>query len=170
MLSGIQTLSGIQNPHYSPNAFKIIEDKLHIVSLWSGLMIREFQFMCRHYEQLDSSSEFYKLTRLDNNIVECYQGHLKFNQLRLKERCQGNKLMISQIVGPIYRELHSKYLEFDYHSMLNHFEQKKQTNESIHDLEEKWKDMPKKTSREKGFYYKNTSGKYYKSRERAKSI
>ncbi|CAF0948577.1 unnamed protein product [Brachionus calyciflorus] len=82
-----------ENEYYCPDLFDIIQDRLYLLPLWSGLMIRDVTFP---YEVK---------TRLSNNPVENYFGYLK-NQLSL------NKKSTSELVAVLYKRLSVKYCEY----------------------------------------------------------
>jgi len=119
------------NEYYCPELFHIINKRMHLVPLWSGIMI---------------PSNLNK-TRLVNNFVENHFGQTKHNLIpRLK-------ISISEFVGLSYKKLiFFSYLFFDSNFEDSNLEQKNISN----DLNfEKWKDKNEKIRREKGIYYEN---------------
>lgn len=166
------------NSHYSPNAFNIIKSKIHLVTLWSGLMLRVCQSEFKTFRKIDETSPFFDLTRLSNNNVESYFKYLKHDLLKLNERKRANKMMLSEILIPIQNDLTSKYIEYQYGSLLSQIIKKRDEKqkedeegnvkkETAFDLKELYHKATDKVpfQRKKGYYYENilkfnTNGKY----------
>ena len=86
----------VDNQFYSPDLFKIIVDYLHIFSFWNGSIISEI--LLKH-------SNYKIQTRLTNNPVENYFGHLKKNLLKYR------KHMPSSLTAVLYDRLKIKYIQ-----------------------------------------------------------
>ena len=85
------------NELYRPNLFKLISDQLHLVPLWSGVMIR--------LTGIDMNNEYLmNITRLSNNPVENHFGYLK------KHLLNGKKVFPSEMTIKIFKMLKSKFL------------------------------------------------------------
>ena len=92
----INKLNGcIKNEYYAPQLFAILEEKLYLIPMWSGIMIK-------------SELQNFKIkTRLTNNPVENWFGQVKNHILgKIKKR------MASVLVTLLYKRLLSKYFEF----------------------------------------------------------
>ena len=103
----------IINQYFFPELFSLIHKKLHLVPLWTGILIKQCQNNMLEKNQIQSTEPFLNITRLTNNPVENYFGHLKNNILMKKKN-----LMPSEVLGPIYQNLKSKYYQF-YDSVSN---------------------------------------------------
>jgi hypothetical protein len=121
------------NSFFKPELFQIIQDYLYIAPLWSGIIIGAWQIQT--YGEV-------RFTRLTNNPVENWFGHLK-NNLIYKNS------MPSELCGSIYEKLQVKY--FLYYAEPENIDKKP----AKLDIKiEKWKKL-KMYKREKGFYYNN---------------
>ena len=125
--------SKIENAFFQPTLFEIILDYIHLASLWSGLVIGNWQIFV---------NKEIRFTRLTNNPVEDYFNHLK-NHL-IPKNC-----MPSQFTCAIYEMLQMKYL------LLYYIDENLKTKPPK--LPEKIETWQKKQifRRQKGFYYKN---------------
>lgn len=128
----------IKNEYYSPQLFWILEDKLYLLPLWSGMMIY-------------SDIQTYKIkTRLTNNPVENWFGQIKNNILQKQKR-----LFASIIVTHLYNVLKSKYYQYYNENLI---EDQKEENKEPNKLFETWSDKNlKKREREKGSFFKTKS-------------
>jgi hypothetical protein len=82
------------NKFYSPALFKLIRDQLHIVPLWSGIIIHQDIYS-------------YKVnTRLTNNPVERWFGFLKSNLLNKRKN-----LNASELISPVFKYLLVLFLQ-----------------------------------------------------------
>jgi len=83
---------------FSPSLFKLIHEKLYLMPIWSGVMIR--------HTAIVSNNEFLRgITRLDNNPVENHFGHTKVNEL-LKRKVYPSEHVVNE-----YKRVKSKYVE-----------------------------------------------------------
>ncbi len=87
------------NPYYFPQLFEILSKQLYLVPLWSGIMI----YTCQQnypfcFDRI--------LSRLSNNPVEGWFGHLKNHPL------ENNIVMTSELVTILYERIVSKFIEF----------------------------------------------------------
>ena len=99
-----------KNVFYNPKLFSLIQAKLYLMSLWSGVMIR--------HTAIASNNEFLKnKTRLDNNPIENHFGHTKTNEY-LKR-----KIYPSEHVIKSYKGIKSKHSE--------HYSGSKKSNNEI---------------------------------------
>ena len=141
----------IINQYFFPELFSLIHKKLHLVPLWTGILIKQCQNNMLEKNQIQSTEPFLNITRLTNNPVENYFGHIKNNILMKKKN-----LMPSEVLGPIYQNLKSKYYQF-YDSVSNVQETKLFDRKmNFSDVKEIWTDKKRKFKREKSFYYKST--------------
>ena len=140
------------NNYYCPEAFKIINDKVHLLPLWTGCILKIFQTDFQENKLIDRNSVFFNYSRLSNNNAEGYFSHLKTNLLQLEKKKLKNKLTLSQLAIPIFEDLQSKYIEFGYVNYSENNYNIKNVKESI---EEIWKDKKRVIDRQKGFYYNN---------------
>jgi len=99
------------NNYYCPEAFKIINDKVHLLPLWTGCILKIFQTDFQENKLIDRNSLFFNYSRLSNNNAEGYFSHLKTNLLQLEKKKLKNKLTLSQLAIPIFEDLQSKYIE-----------------------------------------------------------
>ena len=76
----------ITNDFYCPELFKIIQDKLHLLPFWTGIMIKQGVAVLDYKKMLISQSRIRKLTRLDNNCVENRFGFIKRSILSGKDK------------------------------------------------------------------------------------
>ena len=122
------------NEFYCTKLFQIIQDHLHLVPLWTGIMI-------------DQTAISYDIkTRLSNNPVENWFSQVK-NYLITKQR-----VLISEYVSLIYKRLLAKFLEFykDQNDPSDYF------SFFFKDQVEMWQDKnARKNKRFKGAYYDN---------------
>lgn len=117
-----------ENEYYNPQLFNILQKKLYILPLWSGLMI-------------DPNNIAYSTkTRLTNNPVENWFGQLKNNMKLIRKST-------SIIVALTYRRLASDYM--------NHYAPNFNFESVIFEKNycEKWKDKKKKKKKDKKFSY-----------------
>jgi hypothetical protein len=140
------------NNYYCPEAFKIINDKVHLLPLWTGCILKICQTDFHENKLIDRNSLFFHYSRLSNNNAEGYFSHLKTNLLQLEKKKLKNKLTLSQLAIPIFEDLQSKYIEFGYVNYSENNYNIKNVKESI---EEIWKDKKRVIDRQKGFYYNN---------------
>jgi hypothetical protein len=121
----------IGNEFYCPALFNLIEEKLYLMPLWSGLMIGEYQ--------AHSTNEFVKTqTRFTNNFVESYFKNLKFSTLN-----EQNNLVTSELAAKCFTKIKATFIEIynrsefqDGHQKL--FLQIKEKND-LSKCKEKWK-------------------------------
>ena len=89
----------VSNPHYNLELFNLIQAKLHIVPLWTGILLKQ----CQSQHPLHFTTEF---SRLTNNPVERYFGQLKNQTL------SGQKNMYAiELTCRLYTKLKAEYLE-----------------------------------------------------------
>lgn len=74
-----ESIDFVSNEFYSPKLFKLIQDQLYIIPLWSGIMIH------------DKIEGYCVKTRLTNNPVENHFGQLKNNIFERKKVFNLNK-------------------------------------------------------------------------------
>jgi hypothetical protein len=104
------------NPFYCPKLFKLIDDRLHLMPLWCGIMIRitglslKNPYLC-------------SITRLSNNYVENYFGHIKTYIFKNK------KQSTSELTTVLYRRLQSKFKQH-YNSLNTKLEAKNKSNKN----------------------------------------
>jgi len=115
-------LNVVLNEYFCPQLFAILEEKLYMIPLWSGIMIR-------------SEIENFKIkTRLTNNPVENWFGQVKNHIL-----CKIKKRLASVLVTLLYSRLLSKYYEY-YSTLEKKVDQNKTEKEKLNKLYEQWSD------------------------------
>jgi hypothetical protein len=142
-LNVIRKKHKIENEFYCQSLFYIIDDKLHLMPLWSGIMIGEYQ--------AHSDNAFINLqTRLTNNSVGNYFKELKYSILNNQ-----NNLLTSELATKCYNRIQAKYIEKYYNRSEIHKDTFDQKKNHLSNSKEKWK-KKKKTANigVKGFYYK----------------
>lgn len=65
------------NDFYCPILFELIEKKLHIIPLWTGIMIKHGIKVLDFKNSLTKDSYIRNITRLENNCVENRFGYIK---------------------------------------------------------------------------------------------
>ncbi len=112
------------NSFYSPKLFDLIREKLYLMPLWSGVMIR--------HTALVTGNEYLRTkSRLDNNPVENHFGHVKVHE------CLKRKIYPSEYVIYGYKRIKSKHAEHysvNSTTIKNNFEIKK-SNLAMHKSE-----------------------------------
>ena len=87
------------NPFFCPQLFKLIQDKLAIVPLWTGIMLQQCQ---NQYPQLFNK----RFAHLTNNPVERYFSILKHQTLS-----DSRDLYPSELARKLYTKLRGDYIE-----------------------------------------------------------
>jgi hypothetical protein len=87
------------NTYFNVKIFEFVQAKLHILPLWTGHLIKLLRE--KYPNQFDSDA-----TRLTNNRVEAYFGHLKRNILQKR-----NNLYCSELSAKLYDALQFCYFE-----------------------------------------------------------
>ncbi|CAF0907232.1 unnamed protein product [Brachionus calyciflorus] len=133
-------LEQVENEYFSPELFKIIKNQLHLISLWSGLVISPVQ---------DKNKKIFQnpKTRLTNNPVENWFMNLK------KFIILNEKKYVSVYTSLLYKSIKKKYFLgfFDQ----NDYERKKNLKaKSLSSKNEIWKRRLESKRREKSYYYK----------------
>ena len=146
--NSIETMEDNQNHLYMPELFELIEKKLYLMPFWSAILIKQGQKILLGNNLVELGSKILNVTRMDNNFVENHFGHYK-DDIFLKQK----NLVISEIAGPIYRRLKSKYIEF-YSDHNNEYNSVKKKKVSIANILENWGDKRKSSKRTKSYYYK----------------
>ena len=95
-----QDNSATANQYYDERLFALIRQKLFLIPLWTGIMLDIC--VATFPNQFDS-----RFSRLTNNVVEGYFGHIKKNVLQ-----RSRQLMISELASKLFVRLQSKYMEF----------------------------------------------------------
>ncbi|CAF0937448.1 unnamed protein product [Brachionus calyciflorus] len=129
------------NEYFSPELFKIIASYLHLLPLWSGIVITPIQTKNQNMFSTPKN-------RLTNNIVENWFMNLK-NFIILNE-----KKFVSEYTSLLFKCLKKKYFSgfFD----LCEEERKKKINlKTLNNRKEIWRRKLETKKREKGFYYKH---------------
>ena len=88
------------NPYFNIELFGVIKNMLYLTPLWTGLMLDQ----CKKQHFLSFKESF---SRLDNNPVENYFGHLKDDILKKLVN-----LLTSEIASHLYLRIKAKYIEF----------------------------------------------------------
>jgi hypothetical protein len=125
-------ISKTENEFYCPQMFDIIKDYIHILPLWSGFMLFNWQELNPNYNHIK---------RLSNNPVENWFDQLKNVTLRKQ------KVMPSFLTTKMYQKIEAEY-EVKY--KLKNIE----LNKTVLDKEEQWGDKKSKKQGKKGIYYK----------------
>lgn len=137
-----------ENEFYMPEFFELISEKLYLMPLWSGILIKQGQKIIVENDLVELDSKILNITRLDNNFVENHFGHYKYNLFQRRR-----DLVISEIAGPIYKRLKAKYIEHYTDQDLN--VRHKEKRDDIDNKLECWKDRNRNSSkRTKSHYYK----------------
>lgn len=136
--------NGFSNNYYYPKLFKIIEDKLYILPLWTGILLN-FETI-PYFDVID--------TRISNNSVENYFNNLRNCILRISKRQKMvRRLMPSQYVSRLVKYLTFMYYKnYDAEYDKRYFGKPSLNNNDQLD-EEKWNFEKSHFLREKGFYY-----------------
>ena len=124
------------NFYYNGKLIEIIVDYLHILPLWSGIILKKWQEMYPNYDIL---------TRVTNNLVENWFGRLKNFILKNK------KVMPSELVSLLYQRLLAKYLK----SYIQYDMDKNKIEKAVYEKVEIWK-KENNIKRIKGVYYSQT--------------
>ena len=134
------------NEFYKPILMKIIEKRIHLVPLWSGILISLDK---------DNFPQRTQLTRLTNNPVESWFGYFRNNILDINKRLKFKRLLFpSEIVIPYYNYLSMKFEQFYEKDCIDFSKSKDGHNNS--EEEEKWEfKKEKKITKEKGIYFTN---------------
>ena len=133
------------NIFYSPDLFELIKNKMYLMPLWTGVMIKQASTVY-------NSSFLANKTRLSNNPVENWFGHLKTNLLKKKHKYSPNEYVLL-----MYKCIQAKYVRFYSEKSSanpNSNSEHKKDNKNIHDFDdktEKW-GSSKPTKRHKGYY------------------
>jgi hypothetical protein len=125
--------NGDQNEYFYPDLMKIICKKLYMMPLWSGIMLQHLKEKYPHINET---------TRVSNNIVESYFSHLKNSILNGE-----GPVLPSQLVGPLFQRILSKFLKF--------YQLRTQPLQCKKPSVEKWKKRDKQNHHKKGIYFEN---------------
>ena len=120
----------LKNEYFCPKLFGILEEKIHLLPLWTGLIIK------------DEIKNFKIKTRLTNNPVENWFGQLKNNLL-----CKKKKRPASILVTILYKRLLSKFYEYYCAPKNKDQNEKKENNPKFF---ETWSDKKTQKEKEKG--------------------
>ena len=136
LLKAIQLEASVEpkNEYFNPKLFHLISNKLHLVPLWSGLLMKH-----------TGVKTMVRKSRITNNPVENYFGQLKNKVLNKK-----TKLTTSELVCDIFNRLESQYI-LSYQSscssgLLSH------KPSDLANCSEVWL-KGKPAAQQKGFYY-----------------
>ncbi|RNA02438.1 hypothetical protein BpHYR1_041414 [Brachionus plicatilis] len=134
------------NEFYKPILMKIIEKRINLVPLWSGVLISLDK---------DNFPQRSRITRLTNNPVESWFGYFRNNILDINKRLKFKRLLFpSEIVIPYYSYLSMKFKQFYEKDCIDFSKIKDGHNNS--EEEEKWEfKKEKKLTKEKGIYFTN---------------
>ena len=88
------------NNFYCPQLFNVLMNEIHLLPLWSGIIIFKVQL---HYNECFPNIK----SRLTNNFVENSFGNLKKNIL-----LNNKKFTTNELASYIYNDIFSKYLNF----------------------------------------------------------
>ncbi len=100
LFSDDQAEKSKKNPYYNTELFGVIKNKLYLAPLWTGIMLEQ----CKKQHKLSFAEG---ISRLNNNPVENYFGHLKDDILK-----KLNNLLTSEIASHLYLRIKAKYIEF----------------------------------------------------------
>jgi hypothetical protein len=139
--------SNLLNSYYKQELFNIIFNYIHLMPLWSAVIIKKTQKNLLERNLISKESDFLKKTRLSNNPVE---NHFGFTKNRILQKRK--KLFPSELTGPQYRSILSKSFEF-YSELDKNLPNTLVVNKKQKISEEKWKDKSL-IKREKSYYYK----------------
>ena len=132
-----KTLNIEENAFFNTNLWKLINDQLYIVALWTGCIV----------SKVDS-----RITRLKNNPVEFWFRHLKCNLLK------NQRVSVSELTSLLYNHHMSKYLKFYFQKKTINLEKNNKSCDvdNFYDEKEKWK-KNKIFKRKKGIYFEAVS-------------
>ena len=140
-----------KNPYFNIEIFEVIKNFLYLAPLWTGIMLEQ----CRKQFILSFKEIF---SRLTNNPVEGYFGHLKHNILKFLKN-----VLTSELASHLYLRLKAKYIEFymckfedGRPKIVKRLKSKKNIKSNKKILSHVWKKNIK-CKREKGVYFKNIS-------------
>jgi hypothetical protein len=122
------------NKLYSPELFKLIRDQLHIVPLWTGILIHQDLY------SYDIN------TRLTNNPVERWFGFLKTNLLNKRKN-----LNASELISPIFKYLLVLFLQL----YMKNEHVKEEIINPKHVYVENWDDGKSKKRKKGALFYEN---------------
>jgi hypothetical protein len=137
-----------ENPFCESKLFSLIEDQLHIMPLWSSVVMSSW---------FNLNPKYRKITGTTNNPVEGYFGIIKNHLLQKKKP---SSIQPAYLASCIYKRIVAKYLEF--YNEDQDTQKKNTVNEnepkgkSKKGDEEKWKKGLKRNRREKGFLFRST--------------
>lgn len=144
-----------KNEFFKPVLIRIIEKRLHLVPLWSGIMI----FLEKeNFPNLNKT-----LSRLTNNSVESWFGYFRNHVLDINKRLKTKRrLLPSEIIIPYYNYLSMKFKQFYEKDCIDFSKKKNETSEVDNNNDfENWKSKFEKPRKENGIYYsKNFNFKY----------
>jgi len=123
-----------QNKFYSPVLFKLIKDQLHIVPLWTGIIIHKDLF------------SYQVNTRLTNNPVEKWFGFLKHSLLNKRKNVNA-----SELISPVYKNLLVVFLQF----YQKNIKIKEQVVNPKRMFVETWEDNYTKKKKKGALFYEN---------------
>jgi hypothetical protein len=86
------------NENYIPEFLKLIENQLHLLPLWSGIMLDFVKMQSGNLKTIG--------TNISNNYVENWFSQIKKNILYSKDQ---SKLTTHQLAVPLFKHLKSKY-------------------------------------------------------------
>ena len=128
-----------ENEYFYPKFYKILTGYLHILPLWSGILLNKFS---RYYNITQCNGDFIK--RLSNNPVENLFGLEKHSILYNQKQ-----VMPSEFVGPEARWLISIFYEHYNNDELEHESYNKKKKIQT----EKWVDKKLRSKRKKGYFF-----------------
>ncbi|CAF0977548.1 unnamed protein product [Brachionus calyciflorus] len=131
------------NKYYNPELFKLCEETLYILPLWTGILL-SFE----NFKYGDGS-------RISNNPVEGHFNNLRNNILKInKKQKMIRKLMPSQYISRVFKYILFKYYEVFDSEYEKTFTQRALSRKTGDKFNEKWSHDNNCFYREKGFYYK----------------
>jgi hypothetical protein len=150
------------NPYFNIELFGVIKNMLYLTPLWTGLMLDQ----CKKQHFLSFKESF---SRLDNNPVENYFGHLKDDILKKLVN-----LLTSEIASHLYLRIKAKYIEF---YLCKYSDDRPKIVKRLNKKEIKKKKTPMqvwkknvKKKREKGIYYKSIHDYGYFERSKTDNL
>jgi hypothetical protein len=149
-----------KNNYYYPNLFSIIRRKLHLVPLWSGILISTEQ---KNFPSISS------LKRFTNNPVERWFGYFRNDILDINKRLKTKKrLLPSEIITPYYNYLQMKFKEL-YESISPSLKSEINSQKTKND-EEKWTFKSKGKKRKSNFSYYSSKFRCFPVEDEIKNV
>ena len=136
VFSSFNVRSKLSNPYFCPSLFKIINNKLDLVPLWTGILI--------HETLKDQTS------RVNNNPIENYFNNMRNHILGISKKLHyKSRLFPSEMLSLSFKWLNAKYKEF-YEKTYSEVE--KLGSKVVQETLEKWSCKQQRCKNNKSYY------------------